>query len=79
MSNKVSINKIDTVTTVYTCYEILEVKIVLFTSCMVTVLLSSDEGSKKIVNLIMINEDYINWNDNDQYLVDWINTKLITE
>ncbi len=79
MSTSITINKTETVTTVYTSYEILEVKVVPFTSCTITVLLSSDEGLKKIVNLTMSNQDYANWNDDDQYLVDWINTKLMSE
>ncbi len=79
MSIPLPINKIETVTTVYTSYEILEVKIVPFISCTITVLLSSAEGVNKISNLMMNNEDYVNWNDDDQYLIDWINTKLMTE
>ncbi len=77
MSTPLTINKIETVTTVYTSYEILEVKVVPFSSCTITVLLSSDEGGRKIENLLMPNEDYVNWNDDDQYLIDWINTKLM--
>lgn len=76
MSNSITINKVETVTTVYTSYEILEVKVVPFQSCAISVLLSSEDGPRKIMNLIMGGEDYTNWNDDDQYLIDWINTQL---
>lgn len=76
MSSSITINKVETVTTVYTSYEILEVKVIPFQTCMVTILLSSDEGAKKIMNLAMANEDYANWNDDDQYLIDWINNQI---
>lgn len=76
MNNSVTINKVETVTTVYTSYEILEVKVIPFQSCAISILLSSDNGLRKIINLRMDGEDYTNWNDDDQYLIDWINTQL---
>ncbi len=76
--NTISINKTETITTTYTSYEILEVKVIPFTSCMITILLSSDDNQRKIENLAMDSTDYANWNDDDQYLVDWINTKLMS-
>lgn len=76
MNSQISINKTETVITNYTSYEILEVKVIPFTSCTITVMLYSDTGVRKIENLAMDSADYANWNDNDQYLIDWINTKL---
>ena len=76
--NTISINKTETITTTYTSYEILEVKVIPFSSCTITVLLCSDNGQRKIENLAMDSTDYANWNDDDQYLVDWINTKLMS-
>lgn len=76
-SNIISINKIETITTTYTSYEILEVKVIPFTSCMITVLLISDNNQRKIENLAMDSTDYANWNDDDQYLINWVNAKLM--
>ncbi len=78
MENKhIQINYTETITVNYVYYEILEVKVVPFNSCVISIILSSELGQKRVMNLHMSEEDYKLWNDDDQYLINWINSKLI--
>lgn len=76
-NNKIiSINVTETIIVNYVNYEILDVKVVPFNSCTVSIILSTDNDQKRIMNFTMSLEDYSKWNNDDNYLINWINTKL---
>jgi hypothetical protein len=75
-NNSNFINVTETTTINYVRYEILDVKVIPFKSCCITIILSSDKHQKRIINLTMSLDDYTLWDSDDQYLIDWINTKL---
>ena len=78
-SNKlVCINLTETIVLNYVNYSILEVKVIPFDSSIIKIILSTETDQKRIVNLYMSPQDYALWNDNDQYLFDWINSQLTT-
>jgi hypothetical protein len=77
-NNSNLINVTETTTINYVRYEILDVKVIPFKSCLVVIILSSDTDQKRVMNLNMSLDDYILWDANDQYLIDWINAKLTT-
>ena len=63
--------------TIYTKWKIQQAYLDPFTSCTFFVnLLTDDEKMYKTEVFIMAGNEYTDWGNNDQYLVNWINTQI---
>jgi hypothetical protein len=59
-------------------YKIVSVNIELFNSCTMFIIFNNDNGSKIAKNFSMTTEQYLNWNNDDNYIIDLINDNLET-
>ena len=59
-------------------YKIVSVNIELFTSCTMFIIFNNDNGTKTAKNFAMTTEQYLNWNNDDSYIIELINENLET-
>lgn len=61
-------------------FDISVVSVALFQSCKIRVGLYNDKGNLVLNKIIsMEGDDYLNWSNDDNYLIDWVKNKISSE